>query len=60
MLKYEKNELFVDDSFNRKNINYANGCIEDPRLFYFANELYLSIACRVFPPGPYWDHDDSA
>lgn len=38
--------------------DYANGCIEDPRLFYFENDLYLTIACRAFPPGPYWDHDD--
>ena len=35
----------------------ANGCIEDPRLFYFENKLFLSVACRVFPPGPYWEHD---
>ncbi|MBO5307211.1 MAG: hypothetical protein J6C40_04340 [Lentisphaeria bacterium] len=35
----------------------ANGCIEDPRLFYFEDELFLSVACRVFPPGPYWEHD---
>ena len=38
--------------------DYANGCMEDPRLFFFEDELYLTVACRAFPPGPYWDHDD--
>jgi predicted GH43/DUF377 family glycosyl hydrolase len=57
-LKYDKNELMVKDAFGRESVNYANGCIEDPRLFYFEEELYLSAACRAFPPGPYWDHDD--
>jgi predicted GH43/DUF377 family glycosyl hydrolase len=57
-LKYDKNELMVKDAFGREGVNYANGCIEDPRLFYFEEELYLSAACRAFPPGPYWDHDD--
>ncbi len=39
-------------------VNYANGCIEDPRLFFFEGRLMLSVACRTFPPGPYWEHDD--
>ena len=50
--------MYVENSEGKKMINYANGCIEDPRLFYFEDELYLSAACRAFPPGPYWDHDD--
>ena len=57
-LKYGEDELLVKDILGRDCINYANGCIEDPRLFYFEDELYLSAACRAFPPGPYWDHDD--
>ena len=57
-LKYEQNEIFIINSKGEKVFNYANGCIEDPRLFYFENDLYLSVACRAFPPGPYWDHDD--
>lgn len=57
-LEYEKEKLFTHDINGNRTINYANGCIEDPRLFYFENKLYLSAACRVFPPGPYWDHDD--
>ena len=57
-LKYNKTELLTKNIFGQDCINYANGCIEDPRLFYFEDELYLSAACRAFPPGPYWDHDD--
>ena len=57
-LKYNEDELLTQNIFGKACINYANGCIEDPRLFYFENELYLSAACRAFPPGPYWDHDD--
>jgi hypothetical protein len=50
--------LYATDAFGRQWLNYANGCIEDPRLFPFEGELYLSVACRLFPPGPYWEHDD--
>ena len=57
-LKYGEDELLVKDILGRDCINYANGCIEDPCLFYFEDKLYLSAACRAFPPGPYWDHDD--
>ncbi len=57
-LKYERQDILATDIFGRETINYANGCIEDPRLFHFEEELYLSVACRTFPPGPYWDHDD--
>ncbi len=39
-------------------IDHANGCIEDPRLFEIDGTVYLSAACRVFPPGPYWEKDD--
>lgn len=39
-------------------VNYANGCIEDPRLFRLEGNLYLTTACRMFPPGPYWEHDE--
>src|SRR5690606_26671977 len=34
--------------------NHANGCIEDPRLFYLEGQLCMTVACRMFPPGPYW------
>jgi predicted GH43/DUF377 family glycosyl hydrolase len=38
--------------------NHANGCVEDPRLFRLDGKLYLTTACRMFPPGPYWEHDE--
>ena len=52
-------ETFMENSCrNQHMFDYANGCMEDPRLFFFEDELYLTVACRAFPPGPYWDHDD--
>lgn len=53
-----KNPPMVTDAFGREMFDYSNGCIEDPRLFDFEGELHLSVACRAFPPGPYWEHDD--
>jgi predicted GH43/DUF377 family glycosyl hydrolase len=38
--------------------NHANGCIEDPRLFRLEGKTYVTTACRMFAPGPYWEHDD--
>lgn len=38
--------------------NHANGCVEDPRLFRLGGKLYCTTACRMFPPGPYWERDD--
>lgn len=54
-LKYDIDEMYITDDEGRKVINYANGCIEDPRIFEVEGELYLSVACRMFPPGPYWE-----
>lgn len=49
--------LYHDISGSRE-LNYANGCIEDPRLFQIGKDVYLSAACRIFPPGAYWIKDD--
>ena len=54
-LEYERTKVLNPDGSDR---HFANGCVEDPRLFYFEEKLYLSVACRVFPPGPYWECDD--
>ena len=35
--------------------DYTNGCIEDPRVFELEGKTYLTAACRMFAPGPYWD-----
>lgn len=51
-------KMVIENIDHNSVINYANGSTEDPRLFYFEDELYLSTAGRPFPPGPYWDHDD--
>jgi predicted GH43/DUF377 family glycosyl hydrolase len=57
-LEYDCNKMMTENIRHEKVINYANGSTEDPRLFYFDDDLYLSVAGRPFPPGPYWDHDD--
>ena len=57
-IEYDVDKIYVKDYKGRKTVNNANGCIEDPRLFYFENECYVIAACRMFPPGPYWEHDE--
>lgn len=42
----------------RRLVNHANGCVEDPRLLWVDGTLYLTTACRMFPPGPYWLNDE--
>jgi len=51
-------ELYLTNSLGRRVVNHANGCIEDPRLFLMDGECYLTVACRMFSPGPYWIKDD--
>lgn len=53
-LGYEEHELYIKDIHGNTVRNYANGCVEDPRIFYIEGELYVTVACRPFPPGPYW------
>jgi beta-1,2-mannobiose phosphorylase / 1,2-beta-oligomannan phosphorylase len=57
-LKSNPDEIYVLNVEGRKMIDYSNGCIEDPRLFWLEGKLYLSVACRMFPPGPYWEQDE--
>ncbi|MBP5197764.1 MAG: hypothetical protein J6033_01800 [Lachnospiraceae bacterium] len=56
-LEYEIDRMYVEDINGNKVVNNANGCIEDPRIFEIEGELYLTTACRMFPPGPYWEGD---
>lgn len=58
-LGYEEHELYITDIHGHQVRNYANGCIEDPRIFEVEGELYVSVACRPFPPGPYWLSDQT-
>ncbi len=57
-LAYEQSGLYVRSDTGRQVVNHANGCIEDPRLMSIDGTLYLSVAGRMFPPGPYWEHDE--
>ncbi len=52
------NDIVVRDIHGHDVTNYANGSIEDPRLFRLDNDCYMTVACRMFPPGPYWIKDD--
>jgi predicted GH43/DUF377 family glycosyl hydrolase len=54
-LEYELDKMYIRNRKGDKVVNYANGCIEDPRLFYLEGKCYLTVACRMFPPGPYWE-----
>ncbi len=57
-LKQLAGELQVQLESGEAAWNYPNGCIEDPRLFAIDGTVFLSAACRIFPPGAYWIHDD--
>lgn len=57
-LEYEAERLWIKDGRGETVPNYHNGCLEDPRLFFVEGECYLTLACRMFPPGPYWEHDE--
>lgn len=50
--RYE--DIYIEDVYGKRVRDFSNGCIEDPRIFPVEGELYLSAACRLFPPGPYW------
>lgn len=56
-LAYEIEDMYIEDINGNKVVNYANGCIEDPRIFELEGKYYLTTACRMFPPGPYWEGD---
>ncbi|MBK1810800.1 hypothetical protein JHL18_09140 [Clostridium sp. YIM B02505] len=53
-MEYEADKIYTTDDEGNKVVNYSNGCIEDPRIFEVEGHLYVSVACRMFPPGPYW------
>lgn len=57
-LETESARIAITGADGRSHVNHANGCIEDPRLFRLDGRVYLTTACRMFPPGPYWEHDE--
>lgn len=56
-LEYDLDKMYITDINGKQVVNHANGCVEDPRIFMIEGELYLTTACRMFPPGPYWEGD---
>lgn len=53
----EAEKMYIRNAYGRTVVNHANGCIEDPRLFYVEGKCYMTAACRMFPPGAYWVFD---
>jgi predicted GH43/DUF377 family glycosyl hydrolase len=51
-------KIQITGPHGRALVNHANGCVEDPRLCWLEGRLLLTVACRMFPPGPYWEHDE--
>ncbi len=56
-LEYDMDRMYIKNIYGNQVVNYANGCIEDPRIFLLEGEYYMTAACRMFPPGPYWEGD---
>ncbi len=56
-LAMEAEEIRIVNRQGVSAINYANGCVEDPRLFRLEGRCYVTLACRMFPAGPYWEKD---
>ncbi|MGD0879419.1 MAG: hypothetical protein ABSA01_14910 [Anaerolineales bacterium] len=56
-LEYEADRIYITDINGKRVPNYYNGCIEDPRLFTVDDEIFMTAACRMFPPGTYWIKD---
>lgn len=50
----EPEKLYVTNVNGEQVVNHANGCIEDPRLFWLEGCCYMTVACRLFAPGAYW------
>lgn len=59
-MEYDMDKIFITDDEGNRVVNYSNGCIEDPRIFEVEGQLYVSAACRMFPPGPYWLMDETS
>jgi predicted GH43/DUF377 family glycosyl hydrolase len=57
-LETQAENIRIKTATGQTSVNYANGCIEDPRLFWLEGVCHMIAACRMFPPGPYWIHDD--
>jgi predicted GH43/DUF377 family glycosyl hydrolase len=47
-------KVYITNKYGEKVANFANGSIEDPRLFMIEDKCYLTVACRLFPMGNLW------
>lgn len=56
-VEYDKDAMYINNYKGEKVLDYANGCVEDPRIFTVEGKTYLTVASRLFPPGPYWEKD---
>ncbi len=56
-VEYKRENMYVTDYKGEIVLDYANGCVEDPRIFKVEGKTYLTVASRLFPPGPYWEKD---
>ncbi len=54
-IEYEIDKIKIKNRDGKIVTNYSNGCVEDPRIFDLEGKTYLTAACRMFPPGPYFD-----
>lgn len=54
-LEYDEAKIRIQDHLGRQVVNYSNGCLEDPRIMIFEGKTWVTLACRMFPPGPYWE-----
>ena len=48
------NNVYITNKYGKKVANFANGGIEDPRLFMIEDKCYMTVACRLFPMGNLW------
>ena len=59
-LSYTEDGMYITNIKGEKVLNNSNGCVEDPRIFMVEGEYYLTVASRLFPPGPYWSKENFA
>ncbi len=57
MLQDTPDAMVVLNTTGEKVVNYVNGLVEDPRFIQLEDRLYVSVAGRMFPPGPFWKLD---
>jgi len=57
-LRTSADEIYITNRDGRRVVDYANGLVEDARLTSLEGTLYMIVAGRLFPPGPFWEHDE--